>query len=312
MAGIMDLAVETRLQIFEYLLHFNKALVRVEKGKRSKGDRLFRELGQSRKLYRKSHATAVLFVGKQIFEEAIAVFYKLNTIVVDHKSMCHDDAAVRCCDETLLQHAVLDDSSLLSSSSTCGCSDRLYDIMKTLSSGVVFPKLRSLTINATGCYSADEIRCQLYSGDQSEEEEEIQDSWKPEMDIEFTSIGVCKVVGDEVITEITLRFPTIIKVWEHYDSLDSGDHDLCPTCVPEPDGFEEVPEALWSSMQEQFHMRAVWRDHAMICESALQNGFELQFGGFAISTLDLEPDLGGLDADMCDMITRIAHKWMMM
>ncbi|KAK3669334.1 hypothetical protein LTR78_010796 [Recurvomyces mirabilis] len=175
MPGITDLAIETCLQIFEYLLQFKHPLKRVRKNKNSYKTRPFHELaGQDgSKLHRKTNATALLFVSKQISTEALATFYKQNVIVLSHADFCGNGQGGLMCDTSLVCRAVVHDP--LAGLKKFPCLPRrdidLGELVHQLNSDE-FPKFRSVTINTSRTESIDELRGQLCGSEDLDDEDE--------------------------------------------------------------------------------------------------------------------------------------------
>ena len=135
MAKLTDLAVETRFQIFDQPSYFPAtAQARAAQEGRAPGaNGLFRQ-PRSKRLFNKVNATAVLFVNRKMHQEALTVFYKLNTIRIHHYDICGWtlDYEPISCDRDLLERAILDDTSIWTPFSGCGaCGDDLYGVIET-------------------------------------------------------------------------------------------------------------------------------------------------------------------------------------
>ncbi|KAK4556208.1 hypothetical protein LTR86_006905 [Recurvomyces mirabilis] len=354
MPGITDLAIETRLQIFEYLLQFKHPLKRIRKNKNSHKTRPFHELaGQDvSKLHRKTNATALLFVSKQVSTEALATFYKQNVIVLGHADVCGNSQGGFTCDTSLVCRAVVHDPLAGLKKSPCSprCDIDLGELVRYLNSDD-FPKLHSMTINTSRTESIDELRDQLCGPEDSDDEDESgsddevifvgrpslsagEEAWAEyavrkreqaraedarnverdleeylrsfeplEKDIQFTGVGCCEIVGENIRPSITLRFPAIIKTWDYYQSLHWDDHDLCPNCPPErPAAIGDVPDRIWTSIQIFFTARTPWLEHASNCSHAASVGVEVRFGRWMMNVRDFGPAKG--DAELWERITQ--------
>ncbi|KAK5714498.1 hypothetical protein LTR15_010680 [Elasticomyces elasticus] len=187
MPTLLKLAVETRIQIFTYLLQAPSALRCVTRKKSEKPHPRPFNKQETISLFRRINATALLFVSRQIHHEALGVFYALNTIRIHPTDVCfcpYVDGSWDPSTEThsktrqhdLLQHVVLDDCSIWTPFHDCGCGHYLGSIVKRVNS-VDFPRLKDITINVKGSNSLDELRRQLHKFDPSDgyDEDETED-----------------------------------------------------------------------------------------------------------------------------------------
>ena len=74
MAVFTDLAIETRLQMFELLLGFPRPRKRVPQTPATAANARANRNSRPKRLFGKIHATAILFVSCKIHAEAIVVF----------------------------------------------------------------------------------------------------------------------------------------------------------------------------------------------------------------------------------------------
>ncbi|KAK3643859.1 hypothetical protein LTR56_009954 [Elasticomyces elasticus] len=219
MAIFTDLATETRFQIFEYLLQAPTTIKRAAVKQCDKPHPTPYSKQEVTNLFRRVNATAILFVSRQIHDEAVTVFYALNTIRIQHEDICLNvdeckdsktySTTTECLHgrhianrRKLLQHAVLDDSSVWSPFYGCYCGDHLQDLVLKLNSEH-FPRLKDLTINVKGADCFNELRRQLRRPSQ-EEDDECYDSGEEDEE-------------EEEMPELTGKHSD--KAWEAYHEL---------------------------------------------------------------------------------------------
>ncbi|KAK5703453.1 hypothetical protein LTR17_022095 [Elasticomyces elasticus] len=193
MPTLMNLAVETRVQIFTYLLQAPSALKCIKRKHPEKPHPRPFNKQELISLFRRINATAPLFVSRQVHHEALGVFYALNTIRIHPTDICfcpYADGTWDSSREThskerqhdLLQHVVVDDCSIWTPFHDCGCGHYLGSIVKSLNS-VDFPRLKDITINVEGSNCLDELRRQLHKfdpGDEYDEDETEEDEEREE------------------------------------------------------------------------------------------------------------------------------------
>ncbi|KAK4947159.1 hypothetical protein LTR10_013930 [Elasticomyces elasticus] len=170
MPTFMSLAIETRFQIFGYFLQAPSTIKRIIPEKDVAVHPSPYNKQETTNLFRLVNATAVLFVNRQIQNEAITVFYSLNTIRIDHKDI--HSARGLSCDPALLQQAVFDDSSAWTLWSGCACGQSLWWLAKN---GFGFPKLKNITINVEGVDCVAGLRRQLHHDPETVDAEDSDD-----------------------------------------------------------------------------------------------------------------------------------------
>ncbi|TKA83282.1 hypothetical protein B0A55_00797 [Friedmanniomyces simplex] len=312
MAAFTDLAVETRLQIFEYLLHSRRPLKRVtRKAPGANNTRLLHEQKTTR-LFRKVNATAILFVSRSIHAEAIAVFYTLNTIRIRHEDICL--WTINCwpvgCDRDLLQHAILDDASIWTPFSNCGsCGENLFEVIETLR-GENFPRLKDITINVKGIDCVNELRRQLCrpideegtpldkdteTDDQAQDiERDLQNVlYGRDMELECFGVGRFRVTGADPMPTIIFQYPDLVQVWDYYEALQLTHADLLHH-APVPKALSRNPADLVSLLHHFFNDRTLALLHAMHCEFAREHEHDMGvgFGNTFISVAELKSEEG--------------------
>ncbi|KAK5687575.1 hypothetical protein LTS10_001714 [Elasticomyces elasticus] len=232
MPMLMNLAVETRVQIFTYLLQAPSAPKCVtRKGSEKPHPRPFNKQ-ETISLFRRINATAPLFVNRQIHHEAIGVFYALNTIRIHPKDICFCTYADGSWDfstnthskdrqRQLLQHVVLDDCSIWTPFHDCGCGNDLGSMVYKLNSSD-FPRLKSIIINVKGSNCLDELRRQLHRYDPDEWEIDWEDEVEEDEDGEGAS---CFLASRAIDPPPDVRSD---KAWRRYhaylDSLREARH----------------------------------------------------------------------------------------
>lgn len=151
-ASLLDLAVETRLQIYEHLLHYGTPLARTNKTD------LCLKLHQgycdehrcTYQSYDGTYAnTAILLANKRIYLEAIEVFYALNTVVLKPEDFCdalrHGGDDMPFGHRDLVKRLILKDHHISASFSWlgtlyCSCGKKLFDNLTTL------PRVQQVTL----------------------------------------------------------------------------------------------------------------------------------------------------------------------
>ncbi|KAK5687773.1 hypothetical protein LTS10_001913 [Elasticomyces elasticus] len=148
MPNFNTIAPELRLHIYEHVLRFDAPL------KRTLFDRLqVKEYEDNYNLPDPAN-TAILSVCRQVHDEALPVFYKVNTIWICHSDVCLSDIYTRTslsCVKKLIVHArmthndkVCVDGEFLKS---CWIS-RMAGLLRQLV-GPQYPRLRTITIDST-------------------------------------------------------------------------------------------------------------------------------------------------------------------
>ncbi|KAK3634573.1 hypothetical protein LTR56_011017 [Elasticomyces elasticus] len=128
MPNFNTIAPELRLHIYEHVLRFDAPL------KRTLFDRLLvKEYEDNYELPEPAN-TAILSVCRQVHDEALPVFYKVNTIWICHSDVCLGDSYTRTslsCVKKLIVHA------------------RMTHNPRVCEDGPQYPRLRTITVDST-------------------------------------------------------------------------------------------------------------------------------------------------------------------
>lgn len=203
---ITDLPAELRLDIYERALQFEYPLRRIKPI-----DELDGTIDDEMRQYVRGGPAnvAIMLACKKTYQEALPVFYKLNTMSLCHGDVClltREQGFTRCAKDLVQRILVVDWLESGPWTRCPACAKNVLEFLNTFCSAY-FPRLQALTLDLecfAGGYAALGEQLLKYSAD---------------VTFDFTAVGCFTIKEPATQPQINFRFTTVATTWAYYSYL---------------------------------------------------------------------------------------------